>query len=70
MASPNTYAPSREDFKALLEESYGESEAIEGSVIKGKVVPLLKPEAFLSKSEITLLNAACEGPDQEILVTA
>src|SRR5262249_16457774 len=45
MASPNTYSPSREDFKALLEESYGESEAIEGSVIKGKVVGIEKDVA-------------------------
>ncbi|HMF06844.1 MAG TPA: 30S ribosomal protein S1 [Methylocella sp.] len=47
MASPNTYAPSREDFKALLEESYGESEAIEGSVIKGKVVGIEKDVAVI-----------------------
>lgn len=40
------------------------------AVLKGKVVPLLKPEAFLSKSEVALLNAACAGSDKEILVTA
>jgi small subunit ribosomal protein S1 len=47
MASTNTYAPSREDFAALLEESYGESEAIEGSVIKGKVVGIEKDVAVI-----------------------
>src|SRR5262249_13948930 len=47
MASPNTYAPTREDFAALLEESYGESEAIEGSVIKGKVVGIEKDVAVI-----------------------
>jgi small subunit ribosomal protein S1 len=47
MASTNTYAPSREDFAALLEESYGESEAIEGSVIKGRVVGIEKDVAVI-----------------------
>jgi len=40
------------------------------AVIRGKVVPVLKPEAFLSKSEVTLLNAAYAGAEKEILVTA
>ncbi len=47
MALPSTYAPTREDFAALLEESYGESEAIEGSVIKGKVVGIEKDVAVI-----------------------
>jgi small subunit ribosomal protein S1 len=47
MASTNTYAPSREDFAALLEESYGEGEAIEGSVIKGRVVGIEKDVAVI-----------------------
>ena len=33
-------APSREDFAALLEESYGGNEAFEGSVVKGIVVAI------------------------------
>jgi small subunit ribosomal protein S1 len=47
MASTSTYAPTREDFAALLEESYGEGEAIEGSVIKGKVVGIEKDVAVI-----------------------
>jgi small subunit ribosomal protein S1 len=47
MASTNTYAPTREDFAALLEESYGKSEAIEGSVIKGKIVGIEKDVAVI-----------------------
>jgi small subunit ribosomal protein S1 len=47
MASTNTYAPTREDFAALLEQSYGEGEAIEGSVIKGKVVGVEKDVAVI-----------------------
>ncbi|MCI0737065.1 MAG: 30S ribosomal protein S1 [Beijerinckiaceae bacterium] len=47
MASTTTYAPSREDFAALLEESYGENVAIEGSVIKGRVVGVEKDVAVI-----------------------
>src|SRR6201997_4212851 len=47
MASTTTYAPTREDFAALLEESYGAGEAIEGSVIKGKVVGVEKDVAVI-----------------------
>jgi len=47
MASITSYAPTREDFAALLEESYGHGEAIEGSVIKGKVVGLEKDVAVV-----------------------
>ncbi len=47
MASTNTYAPTREDFAALLEESYGENAAMEGSVIKGRVVGVEKDVAVI-----------------------
>src|SRR6516165_10780936 len=47
MASPSTYAPSREDFAALLDESYGQNEAFEGSVIKGTVVAIEKDVAVI-----------------------
>ncbi len=47
MASTTTYAPTREDFAALLEASYGQGEAIEGSVIKGKVVGIEKDVAVI-----------------------
>ncbi|GAC1334097.1 MAG: 30S ribosomal protein S1 [Beijerinckiaceae bacterium] len=40
-------APTREDFAALLDESYGENEAFEGSVIKGKVVAIEKDVAVI-----------------------
>jgi len=40
-------APTREDFAALLDESYGENEAFEGSVIKGKVVGIEKDVAVI-----------------------
>jgi small subunit ribosomal protein S1 len=45
--SATQHAPTREDFAALLEESYGENEAFEGSVIKGKVVAIEKDVAVV-----------------------
>ena len=46
-ASADTYAPSREDFSALLNETYGEDEAFEGSVVKGRVVAIEKDMAII-----------------------
>ena len=43
--STNSLTPSREDFAALLDESYGESEAFEGTVVKGTVVGIEKDVA-------------------------
>jgi len=40
MVSTDTHAPSREDFAALVDESYGQNEAFEGSVVKGLVVAI------------------------------
>lgn len=47
MSTAAERAPSREDFAALLEESYGENEAFEGSVIKGRVVAIEKDVAVI-----------------------
>jgi small subunit ribosomal protein S1 len=40
-------APTRDDFAALLDESYGGSDAFEGSVIKGRVVAIEKDVAVI-----------------------
>ena len=45
--SATQHAPTREDFAALLEESYGDNEAFEGSVIKGVVVAIEKDVAVV-----------------------
>ena len=45
--SATQHAPTREDFAALLEESYGDNEAFEGSVIKGIVVAIEKDVAVV-----------------------
>ena len=47
MSATAERAPSRDDFAAMLEESYGENEAFEGSVIKGKVVAIEKDVAVI-----------------------
>jgi len=47
MATALQHAPSREDFAALLEESFGKSEIQEGSVVKGMVVAIEKDVAVI-----------------------
>ena len=47
MSATQTSAPTREDFTALLNETYGEDEAFEGSVVKGKVVAIEKDMAVI-----------------------
>ena len=46
-ATTASYAPSREDFASLLTETYGEDEAFEGSVVKGRVVAIEKDMAII-----------------------
>ncbi|ACB96504.1 30S ribosomal protein S1 [Beijerinckia indica] len=68
MASTSTYAPSREDFAALLDESYGQNEALEGSVIKGRVVAIEKDVAVIDiglKTEGRVALKEFQGPGRE-----
>ncbi|HTV31914.1 MAG TPA: 30S ribosomal protein S1 [Methylocella sp.] len=68
MASINTYAPTREDFAALLDESYGENEAFEGSVVKGRVVAIEKDVAVVDlglKTEGRVPLKEFQGPGRE-----
>ena len=68
MVSTNTYAPSREDFAALLDESYGQHEAFEGSVVKGRVVALEKEVAVIDlglKTEGRVPLKEFQGPGRE-----
>ena len=68
MTSTSTYAPSREDFAALLDESYGENEALEGAVIKGKVVAIEKDVAVIDvglKTEGRVALKEFQGPGRE-----
>ncbi|HLX97077.1 MAG TPA: 30S ribosomal protein S1 [Roseiarcus sp.] len=47
MASTQSFAPTRDDFTALLNETYGADEAFEGTVVKGKVVAIEKDMAVI-----------------------
>jgi small subunit ribosomal protein S1 len=47
MSVQTSLAPTREDFAALLEESYGQNEAFEGTVVKGTIVAIEKDVAVI-----------------------
>ncbi|HXW19650.1 MAG TPA: 30S ribosomal protein S1 [Roseiarcus sp.] len=47
MTNTSAHAPTREDFAALLTETYGDNEAFEGTVIKGKIVAIEKDMAVI-----------------------
>ena len=68
MSDVTTYSPSRDDFAALLDESYGENEAFEGSVIKGTVVAIEKDVAVIDiglKTEGRVALKEFQGPGRE-----
>ncbi|MGV2981128.1 30S ribosomal protein S1 [Camelimonas sp. ID_303_24] len=74
MSSVSTaYQPSHEDFAALLEESFGRSEAQEGSVIKGTVVAIEKDVAVIdiglkTEGRVALKEFNGPGRDQPLAV--
>ncbi len=47
MSQTQASAPTHEDFAALLNETYGDDEAFEGSVVKGRVVAIEKDMAVI-----------------------
>src|SRR5215213_12024767 len=66
-------APSREDFAALLEESFRESEIHEGSVVKGTVVAIEKDVAVIdigakTEGRVALKEFTGPGRDQTLNV--
>jgi small subunit ribosomal protein S1 len=68
MATAATAQPSREDFAAMLEESFGRSDLQEGSVIKGKVVAIEKDIAVIDvglKTEGRVPLKEFAGPGRE-----
>ena len=46
-SSPKDYSPSMEDFAALLSESLAKDDLYEGSVVKGKIVSIVKDMAVI-----------------------
>lgn len=68
MTAIDTHAPSREDFASLLEESYRQHEAFEGSVVKGRVVAIEKDLAVIDiglKTEGRVPIKEFHGPGRE-----
>jgi small subunit ribosomal protein S1 len=68
MTATSTYAPSREDFAALLDESYGQHDALEGSVVKGIVVAIEKDVAIIDvglKTEGRIPLKEFQGPGRD-----
>ncbi|GLK73258.1 30S ribosomal protein S1 [Ancylobacter dichloromethanicus] len=73
MSATQTLAAARDDFAAMLEESFGESELAEGSVVKGIVVAIEKDLAIIdiglkTEGRVALKEFAGPGRDQEIKV--
>ncbi len=65
--SATAYSPTREDFAALLNESFGGSNALEGSVVKGRVVAIEKDLAVIDvglKTEGRIALKEFAGPDK------
>jgi small subunit ribosomal protein S1 len=69
MANTQTgFAPSREDFAAMLDESFGENDALEGSVVQGIVVAIEKDVAVIDvglKTEGRVALKEFTGPGRE-----
>jgi small subunit ribosomal protein S1 len=68
MSAVQQFNPSREDFAALLEESFGKNEALEGSVIKGIVVAIEKDVAVIDvglKTEGRVALKEFMGPNRD-----
>jgi len=70
MSISNSSAPTREDFTALLDEAYGSEEALEGSVIKGRVVGIEKDMAVIdlglkTEGRVALREFTNHGRDPE-----
>ncbi|APF36075.1 30S ribosomal protein S1 [Chelatococcus daeguensis] len=66
-------APSREDFAALLEESFSHAEPVEGSVVKGRVVAIEKDVAVIdiglkTEGRVALKEFVGPGRDQSLEV--
>jgi small subunit ribosomal protein S1 len=68
MSASMQTAPSREDFAALLEESFQKNEVAEGSVVKGKVVAIEKDVAVIdigAKTEGRVALKEFMGPGRD-----
>ena len=72
-ATQSSLTPSRDDFAALLDESYGENEAFEGTVVKGVVVGIEKDMAVIdiglkTEGRVALKEFSGPGRDQVLKI--
>ena len=73
MSTANDYSPSRDDFAALLEDSFTRHEAYEGTVVKGTVVAIEKDVAVIdvgmkTEGRVALREFMGPGRDQPLKV--
>ena len=68
MSTATDYTPSRDDFAALLEDSFNRHEAYEGTVVKGTVVAIEKDVAVIDvgmKTEGRVALREFQGPGRD-----
>ncbi len=71
MSSLNSYSPSREDFAALLQESFTKADIQEGAVVKGRIVAIEKDVAVIDvglKTEGRVQLREFTGPNRDVTV--
>ena len=70
-SSQSSFAPTRDDFAAMLDASFSETEAFEGSVVKGIVVAIEKDVAVIDiglKTEGRIALKEFAGPNRDIVL--
>ena len=70
-ASMSSFAPTRDDFASMLDASFSENEAYEGSVVKGIVVAIEKDVAVIDiglKTEGRIALKEFAGPNRDIVL--
>ena len=70
-SSMSSFAPTRDDFASMLDESFSENEAYEGSVVKGIVVAIEKDVAVIDiglKTEGRIALKEFAGPNRDIVL--
>ena len=70
-SSSSSFAPTRDDFASMLDASFSENEAYEGSVVKGIVVAIEKDVAVIDiglKTEGRIALKEFTGPNRDIAI--
>ena len=70
-SSSSSFAPTRDDFASMLDASFSENEAYEGSVVKGIVVAIEKDVAVIDiglKTEGRIALKEFAGPNRDIVL--